>query len=71
MNDNKMVIGIDIAKRVFQLHWVNTDTGEIVRDFWNILPTWHPASLVWERMAARTIGPKSSPRWGTVQADVS
>ena len=30
MNDSRMVIGIDIAKRVFQLHWVNTDTGEIV-----------------------------------------
>ena len=31
MNDNKMVIGVDTAKRVFQLHWVDKDTGEIVR----------------------------------------
>jgi transposase len=24
------VVGVDIAKRVFQLHWVEEDTGEIV-----------------------------------------
>lgn len=23
-------VGVDIAKRVFQLHWVEADTGEIV-----------------------------------------
>ena len=26
---SQTVIGIDIAKRVFQLHWVETETGEI------------------------------------------
>lgn len=31
MNVSKTVVGIDIAKRVFQLHWVNRDTGEIFR----------------------------------------
>ena len=31
MNDSKMVVGVDIAKRVFQLHWVEKDTGEIVK----------------------------------------
>jgi transposase len=30
MNDSKTVVGIDIAKRVFQLHWVDIQTGEIV-----------------------------------------
>jgi hypothetical protein len=25
-----IVVGVDIAKRVFQLHWVEPDTGEIV-----------------------------------------
>lgn len=30
MNDSKTVVGIDIAKRVFQLHWIDRDTGEIV-----------------------------------------
>ena len=25
------VIGLDIAKRVFQLHWVDRETGEIER----------------------------------------
>ena len=24
------VVGVDIAKRVFQLHWVEAETGEIV-----------------------------------------
>src|SRR5688572_27354145 len=24
------MVGVDIAKRVFQLHWVNGDTGEVV-----------------------------------------
>lgn len=27
---NQNVVGIDIAKRVFQLHWVDVDTGELV-----------------------------------------
>ena len=27
---NSTVIGIDIAKRVFQLYWVDIETGEIV-----------------------------------------
>jgi transposase len=30
MNVSKTVVGIDIAKRVFQLHWVDETTGEIV-----------------------------------------
>jgi len=30
MNVSKTVVGIDIAKRVFQLHWVDVDTGQIV-----------------------------------------
>ena len=30
MNDSKPVVGIDIAKRVFQLHWIDMETGEIV-----------------------------------------
>ena len=31
MNDSKTVVGVDIAKRVFQLHWVEMRTGEIVK----------------------------------------
>ena len=27
---NRIVVGVDIAKRVFQLHWVEPQTGEIV-----------------------------------------
>ena len=27
---NRIVVGVDIAKRVFQLHWVTPETGEIV-----------------------------------------
>lgn len=30
MNVSKTVVGVDIAKRVFQLHWVELETGEIV-----------------------------------------
>lgn len=30
MNGSKNVVGIGIAKRVFQLHWVDQETGEIV-----------------------------------------
>ena len=30
MNVSKTVVGIDTAKRVFQLHWVDRETGEIV-----------------------------------------
>jgi hypothetical protein len=42
---NRIVVGVDIAKRVFQLHWVEPQTGEIValqlkrEKFWSILPT--------------------------------
>jgi transposase len=30
MNVSKTVVGVDIAKRVFQLHWIDQETGEIV-----------------------------------------
>ena len=30
METNKMVVGVDTAKRVFQLYWVDNQTGEIV-----------------------------------------
>ena len=30
MKTNRNVVGVDTAKRVFQLHWVNMETGEIV-----------------------------------------
>ena len=30
MKDSKTVVGVDIAKRVFQLHWIEQETGEIV-----------------------------------------
>jgi transposase len=30
MNGSKTVVGIDIAKRVFQLHWIDMGSGEIV-----------------------------------------
>ena len=30
MNGSKNVVGIDIAKRVFQLHSIDMETGEIV-----------------------------------------
>ena len=30
MNESKTVVGVDIAKRVFQLHWLDEESGEIV-----------------------------------------
>lgn len=30
MDGSKTVVGVDIAKRVFQLHWIDRETGEIV-----------------------------------------
>jgi len=30
MNASKNVVGVDTAKRVFQLHWIDQETGEIV-----------------------------------------
>ena len=30
MKTSRTVVGVDTAKRVFQLHWVDTETGEIV-----------------------------------------
>lgn len=30
MKDSKTVVGVDIAKNVFQLHWVDQETGEII-----------------------------------------
>jgi len=31
MERSRTVVGVDIAKRVFQLHWVETETGELMR----------------------------------------
>ncbi len=30
MDDSKQTAGVDIAKRVFQLHWIDVETGEIM-----------------------------------------
>ena len=30
MKTNRTVVGVDTAKRVFHLHWVDMETGEIV-----------------------------------------
>ena len=30
MKTNRTVVGVDTAKRVFQLHWIDMETGEIV-----------------------------------------
>ena len=29
MQGSRTVVGVDIAKRLFQLHWVDVETGEI------------------------------------------
>ena len=30
MQSSRTVVGVDIAKRVFQVHWVETETGELI-----------------------------------------
>ena len=30
MKTNRTVVGVDTAKRVFQLYWVDMETGEII-----------------------------------------
>ena len=30
MKASRTVVGVDTAKRVFQLHWVDVETGEVV-----------------------------------------
>ena len=31
MHHSRTVVAVDVAKHIFQLHWVETNTGEIVR----------------------------------------
>ena len=38
---NRIVVGVDIAKRVFQLHWVEPETGEILPAY-RRKPLWIP-----------------------------
>ena len=38
MQSSRTVVGVDIAKRVFQLHWVDVETGEVVEEGDHALP---------------------------------
>ena len=44
MKTSRTVVGVDTAKRVFQLYWVELETGEIMglklhgRSSWSTLP---------------------------------
>lgn len=59
-------VGVDIAKNVMQVHFVNTDTGEIFnkalkRDkFLEFSLTVLPALLVWRRVGALITGQGNS-----------
>jgi hypothetical protein len=51
-------VGVDVAKRVFQLHWVEPETGEIVsraRTIW--------ALLAHDRSYERTMSASSRRDW--------
>jgi hypothetical protein len=64
------VIGLGIAKQVFQLHSVDVETGEIVRlklkrselleHFAKLVPS---MSLRWRRGVARSTGLAALQRW--------
>lgn len=57
------VYGVDVAKRVFQLHWVDLETGEIVSkqikraDFLEHFANRSPCLSAWKPAAARSTEP--------------
>ena len=69
MNVSKNVVGIDIAKRVFQLHSINMETGEIVslqlkrEKFLEHFANRQACLIGMEPAAARSTGRGNSPRW--------
>ena len=56
------VVGIDIAKRVFQLHWVDIETGEMVslqlkrEKFLAHFANRQPCLIAWKRAVAPSTG---------------
>ena len=66
--------GLDLAKSVMQLHWVNMETGEIHRKqlkrraLLEFLPTANRVSWRWGRVVAPTIGLGNCVNWGTRSA---
>ena len=62
MTIGRTVVGVDTAKRVFQLHWVDMETGEIMDlkltrgGSWSTSPIARRAWSRWRRAAARSIG---------------
>lgn len=58
----RTTVGVDIAKNVFQLHWVDADTGEIVNKQLNapcssnILRIANRALLAWRPVAVPSTG---------------
>jgi hypothetical protein len=67
---NLTPVGIDIAKTVFQVHYVDYDTGEVVNKpirraaFLEHFANWSLALSEWKRAAERTTGHASWCRWG-------
>ena len=54
MQGSRTVVGVDIAKRVFQLHWVDVETGEIVGRTYRAAVRTHEAQLGDETAAVRS-----------------
>lgn len=69
MNSN--VFGIDIAKQVFQIHWVDQETGEIHsdkvkrKDFVKYFANQQPSIIVLARrhVVALITGEDNSKKW--------
>lgn len=60
----KTIVGVDTAKEVFQLHWVDSETGEVTsrsseRNFFSTLLIVAHALLGWKHAAAPITGPVS------------
>jgi len=59
---NFATVGVDVAKRVFQLHWVDPKTGEVISKqikcgaFLEHFANRTPSLTGWKRAAVRSTG---------------
>ena len=68
---DRTTYGLDIAKNVMQLHWIDAETGEIGRKklarakLAAYFAQLQPVRIVMEAWAARTTGRACSAAWAT------
>jgi hypothetical protein len=66
---NSTAVGVDIAKMVFQAHYLDQDSGEILNKqikrskFLEFFGNRAPCRIGWRRVEVRITGPGGSRRW--------